>query len=131
MYAAVKAGPQGLLISNDEMRDHLFQLLAPRFFQKWKQRHQVCSRDMVGFRSQSNAGGLPASYTVAVAAAATLLSLPSSLALLVTKDDGLSKTASNLAWIYCMLACLLHMEHMDSSMWHERHAFAAGEVHLQ
>ena len=41
MYAAVKAGPQGLLISNDQMRDHLFQLLAPRFFQKWKQRHQV------------------------------------------------------------------------------------------
>ncbi len=41
MYAAVKAGPKGLLISNDEMRDHLFQLLAPRFFQKWKQRHQA------------------------------------------------------------------------------------------
>ena len=41
MYAAVKAGPNGLLISNDQMRDHLFQLLAPRFFQKWKQRHQV------------------------------------------------------------------------------------------
>lgn len=41
MYAAVKAGPKGLLISNDQMRDHLFQLLAPRFFQKWKQRHQV------------------------------------------------------------------------------------------
>ncbi|KAL0027358.1 hypothetical protein WJX79_004098 [Trebouxia sp. C0005] len=41
MYAAVKAGPKGLLISNDEMRDHMFQLLAPRFFHKWKQRHQV------------------------------------------------------------------------------------------
>ena len=41
MYAAVKAGPKGLLVSNDQMRDHLFQLLAPRFFQKWKQRHQV------------------------------------------------------------------------------------------
>lgn len=41
MYAAVKAGPKGLLISNDEMRDHMFQLLAPRFFHKWKQRHQA------------------------------------------------------------------------------------------
>ena len=41
MYAAVKAGPKGLLISNDEMRDHMFQLLAPRFVHKWKQRHQA------------------------------------------------------------------------------------------
>ena len=37
MYAAVKAGRDGLLISNDEMRDHIFQLLAPKFFYKWKQ----------------------------------------------------------------------------------------------
>ena len=37
MYAAVKAGREGLLISNDEMRDHIFQLLAPKFFYKWKQ----------------------------------------------------------------------------------------------
>ncbi|KAK9822617.1 hypothetical protein WJX74_010626 [Apatococcus lobatus] len=41
MYAAVAAGLQGRLISNDEMRDHVFQLLAPRYFYKWKQRHQV------------------------------------------------------------------------------------------
>ncbi|KAK9829084.1 hypothetical protein WJX72_003811 [[Myrmecia] bisecta] len=39
LYAAVRAGRQGMLISNDEMRDHIFSLLAPRFFQKWKQRH--------------------------------------------------------------------------------------------
>lgn len=26
MYAAVRAGRQGLLISNDEMRDHIFQV---------------------------------------------------------------------------------------------------------
>ena len=37
MFAAVKAGREGLLISNDEMRDHIFQLLAPKFFYKWKQ----------------------------------------------------------------------------------------------
>jgi proteinaceous RNase P len=41
MYAAVAAGPRGLLVSNDEMRDHMFQLLAPRYFARWKQRHQV------------------------------------------------------------------------------------------
>jgi len=41
MYAAVAAGPKGLLVSNDEMRDHLFHMLAPKFFNKWKQRHQM------------------------------------------------------------------------------------------
>lgn len=25
----------------DEMRDHLFQLLRPKYFKRWKQRHQV------------------------------------------------------------------------------------------
>jgi len=41
IYAAVAAGGNGLLVSNDEMRDHIFQLLAPKYFHKWKQRHQV------------------------------------------------------------------------------------------
>lgn len=41
MYAAVSCGQDGLLISNDEMRDHLFNLLAPKYFSKWKQRHQM------------------------------------------------------------------------------------------
>ena len=41
MYAAVAAGADGLLVSNDEMRDHLFHMLAPKFFDKWKQRHQT------------------------------------------------------------------------------------------
>ena len=35
------AGREGLLVSNDEMRDHIFNLLAPKYFFKWKQRHQV------------------------------------------------------------------------------------------
>jgi hypothetical protein len=26
MYAAVRAGQQGILVSNDEMRDHIFQV---------------------------------------------------------------------------------------------------------
>ncbi|EIE26949.1 hypothetical protein COCSUDRAFT_59444 [Coccomyxa subellipsoidea C-169] len=41
LYAAVKSGPDALIVSCDEMRDHLFQLLAPKYFRKWKQRHQV------------------------------------------------------------------------------------------
>lgn len=41
IYCAVAAGTNGILISNDEMRDHMFNLLAPKFFYKWKQRHQM------------------------------------------------------------------------------------------
>ncbi|KAL4527101.1 hypothetical protein Ndes2526A_g01506 [Nannochloris sp. 'desiccata'] len=41
MYAAVAAGNSGLLVSNDEMRDHLFHMLSPKFFEKWKHRHQL------------------------------------------------------------------------------------------
>ncbi len=41
MYAAVAAGPRGLLVSNDELRDHIFQLLAPRYVGRWKERHQL------------------------------------------------------------------------------------------
>ncbi|KAK1396897.1 Ribonuclease P [Heracleum sosnowskyi] len=39
LYAAIKF--KGLLVTNDEMRDHLFQLLGNDFFPKWKERHQV------------------------------------------------------------------------------------------
>ncbi|XP_075633056.1 proteinaceous RNase P 2-like [Castanea sativa] len=39
MYAAVKV--KSLLVTNDEMRDHIFELLGSSFFLKWKERHQV------------------------------------------------------------------------------------------
>ncbi|KAM7512843.1 hypothetical protein LguiB_011718 [Lonicera macranthoides] len=39
LYAAIKF--KCLLVTNDEMRDHLFQLLGDDFFPKWKERHQV------------------------------------------------------------------------------------------
>ncbi|KAJ9538684.1 hypothetical protein OSB04_031417 [Centaurea solstitialis] len=39
LYAAIKS--KCLLVTNDEMRDHLFQLLGNDFFPKWKERHQV------------------------------------------------------------------------------------------
>ncbi|MCI14261.1 proteinaceous RNase P 1 chloroplastic/mitochondrial-like, partial [Trifolium medium] len=38
LYAAIKF--KCLLVTNDEMRDHLFQLLGNDFFPKWKERHQ-------------------------------------------------------------------------------------------
>ncbi|KAG0617163.1 hypothetical protein M758_5G169300 [Ceratodon purpureus] len=39
LYAAVRY--KCILVTNDEMRDHLFQLLGSDFFPKWKERHQV------------------------------------------------------------------------------------------
>ncbi|XP_058087166.1 proteinaceous RNase P 2 isoform X2 [Magnolia sinica] len=38
LYAAVKL--KCLLVTNDEMRDHIFELLGSSFFLKWKERHQ-------------------------------------------------------------------------------------------
>uniref|UniRef100_A0A6N2LMY9 ribonuclease P n=1 Tax=Salix viminalis TaxID=40686 RepID=A0A6N2LMY9_SALVM len=39
LYAAVKL--RCLLVTNDEMRDHIFELIGSDFFVKWKERHQV------------------------------------------------------------------------------------------
>ncbi|XP_073008074.1 proteinaceous RNase P 2 isoform X1 [Typha latifolia] len=39
LYAAIKL--KCLLVTNDEMRDHIFELLGRSFFPKWKERHQV------------------------------------------------------------------------------------------
>jgi proteinaceous RNase P len=39
LYAAVRY--KCVLVTNDEMWDHLFELLGNEFFPKWKERHQV------------------------------------------------------------------------------------------
>lgn len=39
LYAAVQL--KCLLVTNDEMRDHIFEILGRSFFPKWKERHQV------------------------------------------------------------------------------------------
>ena len=66
LYAAVAAGDKGLLVSNDQMRDHLFQMLRPREFVRYRARHQV-KYDFNGARSQGNKLGcqlyLPKPYT--------------------------------------------------------------------
>lgn len=41
LYAAVKLGHRTLLVTNDEMRDHHFQMIHTRMFARWKERHQV------------------------------------------------------------------------------------------
>jgi mitochondrial ribonuclease P protein 3 len=41
MHAALVSGPGTLVLTNDEMRDHHFQMLAPRSFLRWKERHRV------------------------------------------------------------------------------------------
>ncbi|KAI3523290.1 hypothetical protein L1887_01350 [Cichorium endivia] len=39
LYASVKL--KCMLVTNDEMRDHIFELLGRNFFPMWKERHQV------------------------------------------------------------------------------------------
>ncbi|KAL6545232.1 hypothetical protein OROGR_009106 [Orobanche gracilis] len=39
LYAAVSS--KCLLVTNDEMRDHLFNLVGNNFFPRWKEKHQV------------------------------------------------------------------------------------------
>eukprot|EP01024_Parvocaulis_polyphysoides_P032742 TRINITY_DN29276_c0_g2_i2.p1 TRINITY_DN29276_c0_g2~~TRINITY_DN29276_c0_g2_i2.p1 ORF type:complete len:358 (+),score=30.00 TRINITY_DN29276_c0_g2_i2:81-1154(+) len=41
LYSVVRAAEKGYLISNDELRDHIFQLIRPKYFLKWKDRHQI------------------------------------------------------------------------------------------
>jgi len=41
IHAALNSGLRTLLVTNDEMRDHRFQMLSPRPFMRWKERHQV------------------------------------------------------------------------------------------
>lgn len=38
LYATVRARDGGLLVSNDELRDHIWSLLRPKHFLKWKVR---------------------------------------------------------------------------------------------
>ena len=41
LHAALHCGPTTLVVTNDEMRDHHFQMLAARSFLRWKDRHQI------------------------------------------------------------------------------------------
>jgi hypothetical protein len=41
LHAALHFGPGTLVVTNDEMRDHHFQMVAPRSFLRWRDRHQI------------------------------------------------------------------------------------------
>nr|GMC58781.1 proteinaceous RNase P 1, chloroplastic/mitochondrial-like [Ipomoea batatas] len=60
LYAAIKF--RCLMVTNDEMRDHLFQLLGNDFFPKWKERHQV----HFGFSEVGPVFHMPPPYSVVI-----------------------------------------------------------------
>jgi hypothetical protein len=41
LYAAFKFGGRTLMVTNDEMRDHHFQMIHNKSFARWKERHQA------------------------------------------------------------------------------------------
>jgi hypothetical protein len=41
IHAALHCGRNTHVVTNDEMRDHHFQMLSPRSFVRWKDRHQI------------------------------------------------------------------------------------------
>jgi hypothetical protein len=47
LYAALASGDGCSVVSNDQMRDHCFGMLAPRAFVRWRERHVVrfCFRE--------------------------------------------------------------------------------------
>lgn len=42
MYGCLSSKlPNVKLVSNDLMRDHLFQMLSPKYFKIWRERHEI------------------------------------------------------------------------------------------
>ncbi|KAF8397852.1 hypothetical protein HHK36_016777 [Tetracentron sinense] len=62
LYAAVKF--KCLLVTDDEMRDHIFELLGSNFFLRWKERHQV----RYSFMKCSLGLQMPPSYSLVIQA---------------------------------------------------------------
>ncbi|XP_062227279.1 proteinaceous RNase P 1, chloroplastic/mitochondrial [Phragmites australis] len=60
LYAAVSC--RSLLVTNDEMRDHLFQLLGTSFFPRWKEKHQV----RLTFSGHGPSLHLPPPYSIVI-----------------------------------------------------------------
>ncbi|PHT45731.1 Proteinaceous RNase P 1, chloroplastic/mitochondrial [Capsicum baccatum] len=61
LYAAVSS--KGLLLTNDEMRDHLFQLLGTSFFPRWKEKHQI---RMIASRDDGLKLHMPPPYSIVI-----------------------------------------------------------------
>ncbi len=65
LYAAVRARDRGMLVSNDELRDHIFQLLRPKHFLKWKD-HHIARYSFRNGRPDESVFEYPAPYTPCV-----------------------------------------------------------------
>lgn len=60
LYASIRC--KCLIITNDEMRDHTFQILKKDFFPKWKERHQV----RFSYEDSSITFQMPPPYSVVI-----------------------------------------------------------------
>ncbi|XP_025801534.1 proteinaceous RNase P 1, chloroplastic/mitochondrial-like isoform X4 [Panicum hallii] len=60
LYTAIRC--KCLIITNDEMRDHTFQILEKDFFPKWKERHQV----RFSYEDSSVTFQMPPPYSVVI-----------------------------------------------------------------
>ncbi|KAK7848519.1 proteinaceous RNase P 1, chloroplastic/mitochondrial [Quercus suber] len=60
LYAAVSG--KCLLVTNDEMRDHLFQLLGTSFFPRWKEKHQI----RLSFAQREPTLHMPPPYSIVI-----------------------------------------------------------------
>ena len=79
LYGTVSARHDGILISNDQMRDHIFELLRPKYFLKWRAHHQFTYR---GF------GDLDEEPAAAAAAAVEVANDTAAAAELAQADTG-------------------------------------------
>ncbi|CAH9117479.1 unnamed protein product [Cuscuta epithymum] len=61
LYAAVSC--KCLLVSNDEMRDHIFQLLGNGFVPRWKEKHQI---RMTASREEGLELHMPPPYSIVI-----------------------------------------------------------------
>ena len=52
LYGAASKAEKGILVSNDKLRDHIFDLLRPRFFLKWRD-NQICKYDVTTHADRS------------------------------------------------------------------------------
>lgn len=52
LYGTVLKGEKGILVSNDKLRDHIFDLLRPRFFLKWRD-NQKCLYDVMTHKDKT------------------------------------------------------------------------------
>lgn len=66
IYAAVMAGDGARLVSNDELRDHSFQMLGGKYIAAWKERHRVAFDFADGDRNGPLSFQMPSRFTTCI-----------------------------------------------------------------